>query len=267
MSVFKKAYRVLSEEGFWPFIQKSGNYILKEVVPDSVYRLFLPEYIKLHIGNSHAKFHTSVASLGYDFRDDFDTEKEVISHFINDLQKDDVLYDIGANAGIYSAFSGRKLSKGKVIAFEPHPVVVPALYHNLQINCKNFEAVQLAASNRTGFGKMQVTASTGADTKAEGGINIPLRELSDVIEKEELKPPTVAKIDVEGAEGEVLEGLGEYISELELLYIELHQQKMNNYEHEIDIEKRLDEEFDRVITLGEQTRATTVTHIKATNRD
>lgn len=72
---------------------------------------------------------------------------------------------------------------------------------------------------------------------------------------------------MEGAEREVLNGFEEYISDLEVLYIEIHHDKMGDYRSKnYNIEDALSKNFNQVIALGETTRATTVSHLKATNR-
>ena len=60
------------------------------------------------------------------------------------------------------------------MTFEPQPAVTPALYRNLAVNCEDSRVVQLAASDRSGLGKMQVASSTGANTIADNGIDVPL---------------------------------------------------------------------------------------------
>jgi FkbM family methyltransferase len=206
-------------------------------------------------------------SLGYDFRDDFDSEKDILLEFINDLEENDIVYDIGANVGIYSAFAGNVLTDGEIIAFEPHPVAVPVLYRNLSANSECFEIIQLGVSNRSGFGKMQITGSTGADTNSDSGVNVPLEKIYKVVKNDRFKKPDVVKIDVEGGEKEVLSGFGDFISELELLYVEVHHEKMDQFEsEEYDIETELEKQFATVNILGQTTRETTVTHIKATDR-
>jgi len=113
MGIVHSTYRELSEEGAVSFLSKSKSYIIhtltkaiNEQIPDPVYRLVVPEYIELNIGNNSASFHKSGASLEYDFRDDFDHEKDILSLFMSDLKADDVLYDIGANVGLYASFAG-----------------------------------------------------------------------------------------------------------------------------------------------------------------
>jgi FkbM family methyltransferase len=268
MSIFKRALRVFSEEGAIPLIQKAIRYTLSRTISDSTYRLFLPEKISLQIRENIVYFDSDIASLGYDFRDDFNSEKEIITEFMSDLEHNDVVYDIGANVGLYSTFAGTIVDNGKIIAFEPHPAAVPVLYRNLRTNCRESEVIQIAVSNRAGFERMAASASTAAKINSEDGIHVPLKKLSSIIETGGFGQPDVIKIDVEGAEREVLSGIGSWLPEIDLLYVEIHHQKVDEFgAKEFDIEKNLKKEFDEVLQLGTQTRGTTVTHIKATNRN
>ncbi len=113
MDIVKRSYMIISKEGLVPFIRKGTSHVVKKILTNSTYRFLLPEYINLNINGKDAKFHTSAASLEYDFRDDFDSERQIISNFITDLEEDDIVYDVGANVGLYSSFSGNILNDGK----------------------------------------------------------------------------------------------------------------------------------------------------------
>lgn len=265
--MIKRAWTILSDEGLFTFMNKCKNYLTKKILSDVLYRKFHPEHITLSIDDKTAQFHTGMANQEYDFLSDFNHEKQIIQKFINDLTTDDVVYDIGANVGLYSVFSGKILNDGQIIAIEPQPAAVPILYKNLLLNCKDFKIFQIGASNRSGFGKIQVTPSSDADIDAKSGVNIPLNKISNLANSPSLPDPTVAKIDVEGAEREVLEGFDSFLNDLDLLYIEVHHEKLENFQSgEFDIRKNLQKTFENVITLGEMKRETTVTHLKAVDR-
>jgi FkbM family methyltransferase len=274
MKLIKRAYRIFSEDGLIPLFNASVSHIrsrtesvVKGRFPDAVYRFGLPEHIKLEVDGNKARFHKSGATLSYDFRNDFNSEKGTISDFTNELNEDDIIYDIGANIGLYSAFAGNIIDSGEIVAFEPQPSIAPILYRNLDANCESYNVVQVAVSDRCGFGRIQITPSTDASTNANDGIYISLKRLSNMIEEGVFPLPNVVKIDVEGAEREVLKGLDEHLSDLDLLYVEIHHEKVGEFgSKEYQVRNRLDETFDNVTTLGEQTRSTRVTHIKATDR-
>jgi FkbM family methyltransferase len=192
-------------------------------------------------------------------------KKNILSSFVSDLRPDDVIYDIGANVGIYSAFGGQVLDDGYVVAFEPHPVAVPTLYRNLRSNCTDFQLFQLALSSGAGYGRMEVDFSTDANILATSGVNVRLEQLKDVINQSKIPAPSVVKVDVEGAEMDVLQGFGEIFEEIRAIYIEVHKNRGEEFNSNVeDIVDILDLHFDEVSEIGEQERGEGIqTHIRA----
>jgi FkbM family methyltransferase len=124
---------------------------------------------------------------------------------------DDVL-DIGAHIGIYSLYLSRAVgSQGHVLSVEPDPRNIALLRTNLRLNaCENVIVAPYAFGDRTGNAKLfQLENDTGRSSLWDKGgarILVGMRRGDDVVREYNLRP-TVAKIDVEGAEPLVLTGL------------------------------------------------------------
>ena len=131
------------------------------------------------------------------------------------LRPGDVFVDVGANIGYYTLLGARLVGpKGKVVAIEASPRTFGALNANIDRNeVVNVRAVNVAASNRRG--SVQVFAGSPDNI---GGTSIMPRHgaaeatveafpLADILTHTELASAAVIKIDVEGAEGDVLRGL------------------------------------------------------------
>lgn len=143
------------------------------------------------------------------------------------------VYDVGANIGFYSLLAARLAGPGgHVHAFEPVPASARAVERNAILNDMATITVHEAAVGATeGEGTLLVVgeaswshlASTGrhADTRAER----PVRLVSiDGLVAAGLPAPAVAKVDVEGAELEVLEGMERTLREHRpALVLELHE--------------------------------------------
>lgn len=122
--------------------------------------------------------------------------------------------DIGAHIGKYTVLAGRYLRKGQVLAFEPHPENFEYLVLNVSINrINNAKLFPLALLNKIGFVKMIIADTSGehsckySETKTNSKvINVPAVTLDYVVQRLNLKNVDLIKIDVEGAEIEVLEG-------------------------------------------------------------
>jgi len=133
--------------------------------------------------------------------------------------------DIGANIGAFSVraagFSAGQ--KVKIWAFEPIPENRQILQSNLELNNVGSEKATIfpyALGNRQGEVEMNFTASRPGDSAVSGPgaephrvRRIPLFRADDLLK--DLPKVLVVKIDVEGKEREVLEGLKKTLSECE----------------------------------------------------
>ena len=132
------------------------------------------------------------------------------------ISEGDVFVDIGAHVGRYSILASRKASK--VIAIEADPNIYHRLLMNIELNnAENIDAVNEAAWHREETLKFHRGDFSGHGTLKEGlpdrryTGNIQIQaEATDTILRS-LNVPGVdwVKIDVEGAEHEVLRGLKE----------------------------------------------------------
>lgn len=145
----------------------------------------------------------------------FDDYEKEYSDFILKLLKDgDTVFDIGANAGYYSIFLGKKFKKAKIYAFEPVPETFLMLKKNIRLNGLN----NIKAFN-FGFGNEEKTAPFYFYKEGSGNasarklnreeknivINCRIKRMDDFIEREKIKIDLI-KCDVEGAELNVFKG-------------------------------------------------------------
>lgn len=133
--------------------------------------------------------------------------------FIKSIKKGDVVLDIGANIGYYSVLASKLVGKkGKVYAFEPDPRNLKLLYKNLEVNgCQNVVVVEAALGSKKG--KLFLTqdiSNPGESSLAKGKkgkkILVDVIRLDDFVRQKRIKNVDLIKIDVEGAELEVLRG-------------------------------------------------------------
>ncbi|MCX7166538.1 MAG: FkbM family methyltransferase [Rhodocyclales bacterium] len=149
--------------------------------------------------------------------------------FSSALRPGDCVWDVGANVGYYTRlFSERTGQAGQVFAFEPSPVN----FGRLATACASLGNVTLLHS---GLGRedsklrfQQGTDDLGATSRIveadSDGVIVDVRAGANVIAGGDALVPNAIKIDVEGFEYEVLEGLGDYIKkpDLRLIGIEVH---------------------------------------------
>jgi FkbM family methyltransferase len=154
----------------------------------------------------------------------------------------DVVIDVGAHVGKYALYSAKLVGEsGVVIAIEPHPENYRALMRNIELNgFKNVIALNVAAYNCNGK-KMPLIGSIDQEytVKAaveEGCILVETKKIDSVLEELDIQKVDYAKVDVEGAELEVLEGMEKCIKGNSSLKILIEERRA----YEEDIKKILE---------------------------
>ncbi len=148
--------------------------------------------------------------------------------FADALKQGDVIYDVGANVGIYSLCASFEVgNSGWVYAFEPLERNLNYLRQHLALNnLQNCTVLETAICNTEGT--LAFSAADWQPSMARlspsGEIEVPSTTLDICIYGEQrLRPPNVLKIDVEGAEFEVLSGATRGITEFHpTIFLEVH---------------------------------------------
>ena len=128
------------------------------------------------------------------------------------IKEGNVVLDIGAHIGYYALLFAKLVGgKGKVFAFEPHPDNFALLKKNVETNnYKNVVLVNRAVSNKNKKIKLYSADSTGDykthSLKNSFFIEVESIRLDDYFKNYQGKINFI-KIDVEGAEKEVAEGM------------------------------------------------------------
>lgn len=162
------------------------------------------------------------------------SEPQVEDALLALLHPGDVVYDIGANIGWYSLLAARAVGdSGKVVAFEPSLSNAFMLQENVATNSlANVTVIPAAVTDEDGWATffdhgslMGRLSRDAADVQASHirSSVVPVLALDSWIAAADQPPPTVLKIDVEGAEVGVLRGMTETLqSGRPTLIIELH---------------------------------------------
>lgn len=169
---------------------------------------------------------------------EYHTELPIIEDIVSELTNDDVFYDIGANIGLYSCVLSRHLTPEDVVAFEPSPPAYKKLKKNARIN-GDFSHHQVAVSHANASVDFAVDVrdtqsrlstlnvdSTATDYEL---CEVQSRKLSTVTQVEGLPLPTAVKIDVEGAEYNVLKGMGDLLDGTRVIYCEIHHPLLGDF--------------------------------------
>ncbi len=115
-------------------------------------------------------------------------EAEEQKWFAERVKNGDVVYDIGANVGIYTLLASRLVgNEGKVYAFEPLPENIEFLKKHLVLNdCRNTEVVESAVSVRSGTTHFRGSGATGAISGGAGDLAVRVSSLDDLLKEKTL---------------------------------------------------------------------------------
>ena len=131
-----------------------------------------------------------------------------------------VLFDIGANVGLYTLIASRHVGRsGHVYSFEPSSREQRVLQQNLALNeCSNVTIIAAAVTDKPGTGTLRIAAGQhrGQNTLAqsfshegvqlEGDEPVELVSLDALWAAKTVRRPDVVKIDAEGSELHLLRG-------------------------------------------------------------
>jgi FkbM family methyltransferase len=170
-------------------------------------------------------------------------EGPVLESFLGHLHEADVVWDVGAGFGLYALFSSvRTRGRGSVQAFEPEPGIRTLLHQNIGLNeARAISVHPFALGNSDGTTQLFASASPNIGTSAlvqrpdyplrETPASITLSRGDTLVADGAVPPPTVLKIDVEGAELLVLCGLAETLrrGSIRLICCEVHPRLLMLY--------------------------------------
>lgn len=146
--------------------------------------------------------------------------------------KEPIIYDCGANIGMSCLYFKKLYSNAKIKAFEADPKLIKVLKKNLEKNdvLNGIEIIDRAVwINDKGIKFSSEGADGGSIYGAKNKIIINSIRLKDYIEKED--KIDMLKIDIEGAEYDVLKDCKDCLSHVENLFVEYHS--WNNAEQKL----------------------------------
>ncbi|MFB6165671.1 MAG: FkbM family methyltransferase [Haloarculaceae archaeon] len=186
------------------------------------------------VGGRRARFDVSTRTE-YVRAADLGGEAHVLESLLDGLDGDEVVWDVGACVGTYACFLARALPDGHVVAFEPEPTNRRRLRRNLAANARpeRWTVVADALSDTDGRATLSAEfeeAGAGHHRLVPAGGDGPQvttrrgDSLAGVLPR-----PDVVKIDVQGAELQVLRSMGDALAAVDRVYVEVHRQAIERY--------------------------------------
>jgi FkbM family methyltransferase len=150
-------------------------------------------------------------------------ERRVSSAILELVRTGDVVWDVGANIG---AYTGRFLelvgATGHVVAIEPVPSNAAAIA-KLGAS-ERLTLVEAALAGVDGEMPLVVSGERGETSTLGDGLGALIVRVArgDTLVREGLPPPDFLKVDVEGFEGDVLDGMVNSLPRVRSVVVEIH---------------------------------------------
>lgn len=181
---------------------------------------------------------TPDARLAYLFRSLGRAEKRLLEAARELVGSGDVVWDIGANCGVFAVASAVLAgSRGSVLAVEPDPFLADLIARSkdlLKAPDARLDVFRAAVAGAPGSASLRIAQRGRAANWVEGSepstqaggersrLNVEVTSLDALLDR--YRAPTLVKIDVEGSEAHVLAGADRLLSDVQpILLIEVSQ--------------------------------------------
>lgn len=203
---FKEKYKVdlQTQENITIDNMNFPNYMIKRIlnIKNSQYTAF--EYCRII---------NKIFGINY-----LTTKKSLYENDEVNITKKDIVFDLGANTGIFSLYASYR--GAKVVAFEPSTLIRHYLYNTKSYNANKFNIAEYAISNKVGSTYLQQTDNPGASRLMN--FNVPeyhkiiCLEKCNIITLDKFYQkyrviPSFIKMDIENSELEALLGAQEVL--------------------------------------------------------
>lgn len=152
-------------------------------------------------------------------------EMDITQIFRHYIKENSVVFDVGANSGYYGIIAGSSINNGSIHFFEPNPNLIPLIKKSLWVNgLMGLSKInQQAVSNEDGknvilnivedlWGSSSLH-SIVSTVNIEDKVEVETITLDSYAERNKLNKIDVIKIDVEGHEEHVFQGMMNILSE------------------------------------------------------
>ncbi len=197
------------------WMQPSRRRITRALIAEQ-----LIQKIDVETATGSLSFRCATARALHDPQNFFDNEPETI-RWLDSLPAGDVLWDIGANIGIYALYAAQ-IRNLRVLAFEPSAATYAALVRNVELNnlSDRLDTYCIAFDEKTWLSHLNMANSDaghsmhafGIDQSVQGKINVAFRQsvpgfsIDDFCRLYSPPLPQHIKLDVDSIEEAILKG-------------------------------------------------------------
>jgi FkbM family methyltransferase len=151
-----------------------------------------------------------------------------------------VVYDVGANLGLYSLTAGACNGEAEVHSFEPEPGLCRLIEESALANgLSGIHVLPMCLGEADSTLQLTLKGNSGhfvsRDGAAEGTVEVPVRRVDSLVREGALPPPDLVKIDVEGYEASVLRGMAGVLEQHHpTVLVEVHPRELEAYGESAD---------------------------------
>ena len=225
---------------------KKITYLIVSIIQKFKVGVYFLELLNINISNIILKSPEKKTNLKFycpnrvnKFRiESFFTKEPETLDWLNSFKNNSVFFDIGANIGLYSCYAADQRNC-KVIAFEPSVFNLDLLSKNVFLNSlsKNVTIVPIPMSNETKVAEFNMSNTTpggaistfgenyihdGSEMNKVFKYNIPGTTIDNAISFFKLPEPDYIKIDVDGIEHLILEGITNTFQNVKSILVEVN---------------------------------------------
>jgi len=192
--------------------------------------IYRKDVLDIEVAGCRGSVHTEKPPEVVSVLHTLEKERPVLESFLDDLPPGATVWDVGANVGVYSVLAADRAEQ--VVAIEPVPSTAARCQENIDLNDGNGFATGIALGNESGQASLGLErAELGTQTPAldeelidaRDEVSVKVSRGDTLVKNGSLPTPDVVKIDVEGAEKEVLEGLSNTLrQDVEYVLVESH---------------------------------------------
>lgn len=233
-----------------PQLIELADYLLPEFFRAFLRRLILGEKFPLaepfeiSVNSTSAQFWINNPSDWYRIAHS-GFEEGFIQELLTSILPSDIFLDIDSAQGLYAILAAA--IGAEVYAIEPDPISIASLRKNQALNvelAKNLHILDMAVGDWTGNlelnidpNSVQAASFKRVSPVLSKRVLVPITTVDILITSQQIKSPTVVKIDVEGAEYMVLKGMRELLvsnNHPDHLFIELHKRFWREFDTSLE---------------------------------
>ncbi|MFX1555200.1 MAG: FkbM family methyltransferase [Promethearchaeota archaeon] len=169
-------------------------------------------------------------------------EREFLDFILDKIEKPEIILDLGSATAFQSIEFSIVFPDAKIYAFECNPLSIKKCHENI-INLENIEVVDKAVYNKDGFIKFYPILNYNDASSLykfskdylntiekfeQKMINLKATRIDTWAKEKEIRKIDLCWLDLQGAEYEAIEGIGDLIYNIQALYIEVAEKAIYN---------------------------------------